>query len=164
MRPRERAHCQLHGDRLPFDLVTRSSRLGTTQRNNWREGAGTRGAVARVGGLDEMVTGGSRIGPGLVHPRYEAGEALGSGGQGIVLRVVDREAPRRALVAKVLRESAFGRESIAGEFALLARLRIAGLVRAHDFGRDAESGAPFFVEDFVDGVDACAWIASGDRD
>ena len=35
------------------------------------------------------------------HARYEAGEELGRGAQGVVVRVVDREARDRALVAKV---------------------------------------------------------------
>jgi transcriptional regulator with GAF, ATPase, and Fis domain/tetratricopeptide (TPR) repeat protein len=49
---------------------------------------------------------------------------------------------------------------ITGEFALLARNRIPGLVRAHDLSRDAETGQPFIVEDHVAGVDAGAWLAA----
>src|SRR5205823_1359766 len=44
-----------------------------------------------------------------------------------------------------------------GEFALLARLRVPGLVRVHDFARDVH-GVPFLVEDFVDGADPATWI------
>jgi transcriptional regulator with AAA-type ATPase domain/tetratricopeptide (TPR) repeat protein len=95
----------------------------------------------------------------LSHPRYEPGEVLGKGAQGVVLRVIDREAPARPLVAKVLRARATDEFRLAGEFALLARLRIRGVVRAHDFARDERTGAPFFVEDFVDGHDAAAWVA-----
>jgi serine/threonine protein kinase len=100
------------------------------------------------------------------HSRYEAREVLGRGGQGVVLRVVDREAPSDALVAKVWSGggAASGADDVtlAGEFALLARLRIPGLVQARDFGRDAASGATMFVEDFVDGPDATAWIAAAE--
>jgi len=76
-----------------------------------------------------------------------------------VLRVVDREAPTRALVAKVWRPGAFDEAALAGEFALLARVRAPELVRAHDFGRDDATGAPFLVEDFVGGEDARAFLA-----
>ncbi len=94
----------------------------------------------------------------LDHPRYEAGEALGQGAQGHVLRVRDRENPGRALVAKVLRGAAEG--SLDAEFALLARLRIEGLARAHDLARDTSSGVLFLVEDFIDGPDAARHVAA----
>lgn len=95
------------------------------------------------------------------HPRYTAGEVLGRGAQGVVFRVVDREGPERALVAKRFESGTFGDDVLSGEFALLSRLRVPGLVRAHDLGRDAATGAPFFVEDFVDGPDADAWVRAG---
>jgi DNA-binding NtrC family response regulator len=98
----------------------------------------------------------------LVHPRYVASEVLGRGAEGIVLRVRDRENPTRPLVAKVLARGV-DHARLEGEFALLARLRVPGLVRAHDLARDAESGAPFLVEDFVDGPDAIAFVAANDR-
>ena len=97
--------------------------------------------------------------PTLVHRRYASGALLGRGAQGVVLRVVDREAPTRSLVAKVWRPGAFDEAALAGEFALLARVRAAELVRAHDFGRDEATGAPFLVEDFVDGDDATEYVA-----
>ncbi len=93
----------------------------------------------------------------LSHPRYEAGPILGRGGQGVVLRVVDRENPHRELVAKIWADAASG-QAIAGEFALLSRSRIPGLVRAHDLARDERTGAPFLVEDYVEGADAAEWI------
>ncbi|MDP9002263.1 MAG: sigma 54-interacting transcriptional regulator [Myxococcota bacterium] len=96
----------------------------------------------------------------LSHQRYEPGEVLGRGAQGIVLRVVDREQPARALVAKVWRARTDDEWRVEGEFALLARLRIRGLVRAHDFGRDDRSGVPFFVEDFIDGREAGEWVSA----
>jgi serine/threonine-protein kinase PknK len=92
------------------------------------------------------------------HPRYEAGAELGRGAQGVVVRVVDREAPARALVAKVWRGGAFREQALLGEFALLSRARIPGLVRAHDLGRCARSGAVFLIEDFIDGPEATAWV------
>ncbi len=98
----------------------------------------------------------------LVHRRYASGALLGRGAQGVVLRVVDREAPARALVAKVWRPGAFDEGALAGEFALLARVRAAELVRAHDFGRDDATGAPFLVEDFVDGDDAADYVAGAE--
>ena len=94
----------------------------------------------------------------LDHPRYRSGELLGRGAQGFVLRVIDREAPSRPLVAKVWTPGAFSAELLAGEFALLARLRAPGLVRAHDFSRDQTTGAPFLVEDFVEGVEVKDWF------
>src|SRR5512132_1562850 len=92
------------------------------------------------------------------HPRYEAGAELGRGAQGVVVRVVDREAKERALVAKVWRGEAFRAQALLGEFALLSRARIPGLVRAHDLARCARSGAVFLIEDFVDGPEAAAWV------
>ena len=94
------------------------------------------------------------------HARYQKGAVLGQGAQGVVFRVVDREAPSRALVAKLWHAGTFGDDVLAGEFALLSRLRQPGLVRAHDLGRDEITRAPFFVEDFVDGPDADAWVAA----
>ncbi|MBX3189764.1 MAG: sigma 54-interacting transcriptional regulator [Labilithrix sp.] len=91
------------------------------------------------------------------HPRYAIGEVLGEGAQGLVARVVDRERPEAALVAKVARD-----RSLEGEFALLARLRVPGLVRVHDFARDA-AGTPFIVEDFVDGSDPSRWVGRRDE-
>src|SRR3954468_15481250 len=87
----------------------------------------------------------------LVHARYEAGEVLGRGAQGVVLRVTDREQPGRGLVAKLWRAGAFDETALAGEFALLRRLDVPGLVRAHDWGREERTQVPFFVEDFVAG-------------
>ena len=89
-----------------------------------------------------------------MHPRYEPGPVLGRGGQGVVLRVRDREAPERPLVAKIWLAGTFEPSALAAEFALLRRLEIPGLVRAHDFGRDQRTAAPFLVEDFVDGETA----------
>ncbi|MDI1481036.1 sigma 54-interacting transcriptional regulator [Polyangium sp. y55x31] len=100
----------------------------------------------------------------LVHARYAAGEPLGRGAQGIVLRVVDREDPSRALTAKVFRPGAFEPSALLGEFALLSRLRLPGVVRAHDLGHDARTGAPFLVEDFVPGLDAATWVRGATDD
>lgn len=94
----------------------------------------------------------------LTHPRYEPGSVLGRGGQGVVLRVRDREAPERALVAKVWLSGAFEPSQLSAEFALLRRLDIPGLVHAHDFDRDRRSEAPFLVEDFVEGETAQAFV------
>lgn len=98
--------------------------------------------------------------PLLVHPRYEPGPVLGRGGQGVVLRVRDREAPDHPLAAKIWRSGAFNPSALAAEFALLRALDIPGLVRAHDFGSDQRTGAPFLVEDFVDGVPAREFLAA----
>lgn len=95
----------------------------------------------------------------LTHARYAPGEVLGRGAQALVLRVTDRESPNRTLVAKVWQTGVFHPELLAGEFALLMRLHLPGLVRAHDFGRDSVTGFPFLVEDFVDGPDAAEWVA-----
>ena len=74
------------------------------------------------------------------HPRYEPGAILGEGGQGTVLRITDREDPARELVAKVYRR---GASTIPGEFALLSRNRLPGLVRAHDLAKDEITGRAF---------------------
>ncbi|CAN5369852.1 hypothetical protein BH09MYX1_BH09MYX1_22480 [soil metagenome] len=88
----------------------------------------------------------------LVHHRYEPREILGRGAQGAVVRVIDRESASSApLVAKIWSSGKFERETLASEFALLARFRIRGLARVWDFGFDETTGAPFFVEDFVEG-------------
>jgi DNA-binding NtrC family response regulator len=76
----------------------------------------------------------------------------------MVLRVRDREAPERPLVAKIWLAGTFDRSVLAAEFALLRRLDIPGLVRAHDFGRDQRTAAPFLVEDFVSGETARAFV------
>ncbi|WP_437665412.1 sigma 54-interacting transcriptional regulator [Sorangium sp. So ce1182] len=99
--------------------------------------------------------------PFVAHARYEPGEILGQGAQGVVGRVIDREARGRELVAKVFREGAFREDTLLGEFALLARLRVPGVVRAHDLGRDERTGAPFLVEEYVAGDDAAAWVQEG---
>jgi two-component system response regulator HydG len=96
----------------------------------------------------------------FTHPRYEPGEELGRGAQGVVVRVVDREAPEVARVAKVFRAGAFHEDALAGEFALLTRARIPGLARAHDLARCEVTGAPFLVEDFADGPEAAAWVGA----
>ncbi|XYI02080.1 sigma 54-interacting transcriptional regulator [Sorangium sp. So ce1128] len=96
--------------------------------------------------------------PFVAHARYEPGEILGQGAQGVVGRVIDREARGRELVAKVFRQGAFRENALLGEFALLARLRVPGVVRAHDLGRDERMGAPFLVEEYVAGEDAAAWV------
>ncbi|WP_437593465.1 sigma 54-interacting transcriptional regulator [Sorangium sp. So ce1000] len=99
--------------------------------------------------------------PFVAHARYEPGEILGQGAQGVVGRVIDREARGRELVAKVFRQGAFREDTLLGEFALLARLRVPGVVRAHDLGRDERTGAPFLVEEYVAGDDAAAWVQEG---
>ena len=93
----------------------------------------------------------------LDHPRYTSKEVLGEGAQGTVVRVIDAERPSAKLVAKVWHEtSSLARLEV--EFALLARLRIPGLVRAHDLAHD-RSGRAFLVEDLAEGDDALAWTA-----
>ena len=99
--------------------------------------------------------------PAIDHARYTCGEVLGEGAQGLVVRVIDRERPSLPLVAKVSRSASDApgaRDAhLEGEFSLLARLRIPGLVRVHDFTRDAR-GVPFLVEDFVEGDDPIRWV------
>ncbi len=99
----------------------------------------------------------------IEHPRYEPFEVLGEGAQGLVVRVTDREAPGRALVAKVWKPGSFEPGLLEAEFALLARRRVSGLVRAHDLGRDTKTGAPFLVEDFVAGEDLAEHLAGAAR-
>jgi serine/threonine-protein kinase PknK len=94
----------------------------------------------------------------LTHARYEAGAMLGRGAQGVVLCVTDREQPERRLVAKLWLAGTFDESVLAGEFALLRRLDIPCLVRAHDWGRDERTQSPFFVEDFVAGDPAADWV------
>jgi serine/threonine-protein kinase PknK len=97
--------------------------------------------------------------PAIDHARYTCGDLLGEGAQGIVVRVVDRERPAFPLVAKITTAgSAATAAHLEGEFALLARLRVPGLVRVHDFARDTR-GVPFLVEDFVAGDEPGAWVA-----
>ncbi len=84
---------------------------------------------------------------------------VGAGGQGAVVRVRDAEAPERALVAKVLHVDA-PRSALLDEFRLLARLGIPGLVVARDLAWDAETGAPFLVEDYAEGEDAEVYVRS----
>jgi len=100
--------------------------------------------------------------PAIDHPRYASGELLGEGAQGVVVRVIDREQPELPLVAKLSRvpssATSAASASLAGEFALLARLRVPGLARVHDLARDRQ-GVPFLVEEFVDGAEPGAWVA-----
>ncbi len=94
------------------------------------------------------------------HARYSALEIVGEGSQGRVVRVVDRERPRLPLVAKLIahpKDESGAEAQLAGEFALLSRLLVPGLVRAHDFARDRR-GVLFLVEDFVDGVDPITFV------
>ena len=101
--------------------------------------------------------------PLLVHRRYAAGALLGRGAQGFVLRVVDREAPERRLVAKVWDSTTFETSALQAEFSLLRRLDVPGLVRAHDLSRDERTGAPFLVEDFVEGSSAHDFVLADAR-
>ena len=96
----------------------------------------------------------------LDHPRYEPGEELGRGAQGVVVRVVDREAPGAALVAKVFRSGAFREEALAAEFAVLSRSRIPGLARAHDLAALPAHRGPVPGGGFVDGPEAGAWVGA----
>src|SRR5262245_47814431 len=94
----------------------------------------------------------------FAHARYRAGAELGRGAQGAVFEVQDRDDPSRALVAKLYRGDLLAEASLRSEFALLARMRVPGLVRAHDLGRNELDGAPFLVEDRIDGPDALSWV------
>ncbi len=76
------------------------------------------------------------------------------------MQVRDREAPERPLVAKVWLSGAFDPRSWRPNLPCCDRLDIPGLVRAHGFDRDRRTGAPFLVEDFVDGETARAFVAA----
>src|SRR6185436_14418661 len=74
-----------------------------------------RRAWARASRLITMLSFGAPRAPApFSHPRYEAGQELGRGGQGVVVRAVDREAPQRPLVAKVFRAGAFLEHALLG--------------------------------------------------
>lgn len=88
----------------------------------------------------------------LCHGRYRSFEELGRGSQGVVLRVVDHEAPERALVAKVYFGAVGDDASLRSEFRLLARLDSPGLVKVRDLAIDEATNRPFLVQDFVPGV------------
>jgi serine/threonine protein kinase len=96
----------------------------------------------------------------FAHPRYRAGALLGRGAQGAVIEVQDCEDPRRPLVAKLYHRGLLAETSLRAEFALLARMRAPGLVRARDLGTSTLDGAPFLVEDRIDGPDALSWVQS----
>ncbi len=98
----------------------------------------------------------------LTHPRYIPLGVLGRGAQGLVLSVQDRESPERKLVAKLWTRRLEDVAEARAEFALLARIRAPGLVHAHDFALDLRTGAPFFVEDRIDGPDARAFVAAAE--
>lgn len=102
-----------------------------------------------------MVTSGSVF----QHARYEPREELGRGAQGIVVRVVDRENPTVPLAAKVWQGRSIHASTLRGEFALLSRLRLPGLVQAHDFTRCETTGKLLLIESFIDGPDVREWIA-----
>ncbi|HRI69848.1 MAG TPA: tetratricopeptide repeat protein, partial [Polyangium sp.] len=103
-------------------------------------------------------------GPAFFHRRYTPGPELSRGAQGIVVRVTDRENPALPLVAKVWQGRSILVSSLHGEFALLSRLCIPGLVRAHDLARCEKTGTPFLIETFVDGPEVREWFdAIADR-
>lgn len=103
-----------------------------------------------------MVTSGSAF----HHTRYEPRGELGRGAQGIVVRVIDRENPSMPLVAKVWQGQSIHASALRGEFALLSRLRLLGLVQAHDLTRCEATGKLLLIESFVDGPEAADWIAA----
>ena len=88
-----------------------------------------------------------RLRPPPLHPRSRS---LGRSARGVVARVVDREAPERALVAKVWRSGLFDEQALLGEFTLLLRARVPGLARAHDLARCARTGAAIVIEEHVE--------------
>lgn len=98
----------------------------------------------------------------FAHPRYRRGPVLGRGAQGVVLQVQDCEDPQRPLVAKLYRPGLLAEAQLRAEFALLARMRVPGLVRAHDLGVCEADGAPFLVEDRIDGPDALSWVQASE--
>ncbi len=88
-------------------------------------------------------------------PGYRVEALLGRGAMGAVYRAVHRDLERpvavKLLPAPLAEEPGFA-ERFRREAKLLAQLDHPGIVRVHDFGRTAE-GHPYFVMEFVDGVD-----------
>ena len=103
----------------------------------------------------------SQLNPGqiakgeIIAGRYEVHEQIGTGGMGLVLRVVDRELNNEIVALKLLHSHLAKNESIFKRFqneVLVARsLTHPNIVRIHDIGRSKE-GFSYISMELVDGV------------
>ncbi len=98
--------------------------------------------------------------------RFRIEATVGSGATSRLFRVADPRSPEpRAL--KVVRTQTFER-SLLEEFEQLARLEHPALPRVFEVGRtadavgDVEPGAPYFVAEWIDGIQSDAWAWKGD--
>ena len=92
----------------------------------------------------------------IIGHRYRIERFLGRGGIGSVYLFRDMaEEEARVAVKMLTSKNPVGSEvdSLREEFSVLSRLRHPNLVRILDFGVSDESGAPYLVEEYVDGED-----------
>jgi serine/threonine protein kinase len=95
------------------------------------------------------------IAPGtVVAGRYEVQNRIGSGGMGVVFRVIDRELNNEIVALKALHAHLAEDEKVFARFrneVLVARsLSHPNIVRIHDIGK-TESGSPYISMEYVDG-------------
>lgn len=103
------------------------------------------------------------IEPGsIIARRYEVCDKLGSGGMGVVYRVIDRELNDEVVALKLLHPHLAQDEEVFARFrneVLVARaLSHPNIVRIHDMGR-AEQGFSYISMEFVDGYSLADRIA-----
>ena len=95
-------------------------------------------------------------------PGYEIGEVFSRGGQGVIVKAVQR-ATKRDVAIKVLRDACLASERERARFErevrILARLRHAHIVTIHDSG--VAAGLHYYVMDFIHGRPLDEHVAFG---
>jgi serine/threonine-protein kinase len=99
-----------------------------------------------------------------VDDKYRIEANLGTGGQGVVLRARDEQLARDVaikLVKPELVSDRHTRNQFLREARAMARVRHPNVVEIYAFGE--RNGAPYFVMEFVPGIDLFHWLREGNR-
>lgn len=126
-----------------------------------RQGGASRGDAQRkseTGGLQVPAIG------EFVDDKYRVEANLGTGGQGVVLRARDEQLARDVaikLVKPELVSDRHTRSQFLREARAMARVRHPNVAEIYAFGE--RHGAPYFVMEFVPGIDLFHWLREGNR-
>jgi serine/threonine-protein kinase len=120
--------------------------------------ADDRGRDSEVSGLKVPALG------EFVDDKYRVEANLGTGGQGVVLRARDEQLARDVaikLVKPELVSDRHTRNQFLREARAMARVRHPNVAEIYAFGE--RHGAPYFVMEFVPGIDLFHWLREGNR-